>query len=288
MVNTILILFSLTFFQMCHAQYDLENKMSQYVNVLSHDSLEGRATGSLSEKKANEYIRLEWFDTKKVSYYNWNYNFMKDSVPIKSQMAGCLIKNGSKKTILIGAHVDHLGIDTTQIVDSMRIYNGADNNASGIAILLALQNELSKIRLNVNVLLVAYTGYENGLLGSEYIASHLPKKANNLVYVIDLNKLGGLNEIDPELFVSTSESSIEMMKKIQAPFVLTQTDSSNLSKTDCKNFINKNIICSSFTTGTKDIHQTYADDAVHINVKGMVVIEQFLMQWITKKYALIN
>ncbi|MGA2133334.1 MAG: M28 family metallopeptidase [Bryobacteraceae bacterium] len=87
--------------------------------------------------------------------------------------------------VLLTAHLDHLGIG--EPINGDRIYNGAMDNASGVATLLDIAESLneSKPKLRRSLLFVAVTGEEKGLLGSKYFAAHPTVKPGSIV--ADLN-----------------------------------------------------------------------------------------------------
>jgi Zn-dependent M28 family amino/carboxypeptidase len=74
--------------------------------------------------------------------------------------------------IVYSAHWDHFGIGIPVNGDS--IYNGANDNASGVAALFVIANRLNQLpqRPRRSILFLAVTGEESGLLGSEYYATH--------------------------------------------------------------------------------------------------------------------
>ncbi len=71
--------------------------------------------------------------------------------------------------VVLSAHLDHVGIG--QPIDGDKIYNGAMDNASGIATLIEIARALKGKKLKRSVLFVAVTGEEKGLLGSNYFAN---------------------------------------------------------------------------------------------------------------------
>ena len=87
--------------------------------------------------------------------------------------------------VVLTAHLDHLGIG--EPINGDRIYNGAMDNASGVAALLDVAESLneSKPKLRRSLLFVAVTGEEKGLLGSAYFAAHPTVKLGSMV--ADLN-----------------------------------------------------------------------------------------------------
>lgn len=94
-------------------------------------------------------------------------------------------RDRSGETIVLTAHLDHMGIGPE--VNGDAIYNGAFDNAIGIAMLLEVANALatSSRRLDRSVLFAAVTAEERGLLGSEFLAANRPKDVG--VYVANIN-----------------------------------------------------------------------------------------------------
>jgi Zn-dependent M28 family amino/carboxypeptidase len=99
----------------------------------------------------------------------------------------------SDQHVVLSAHLDHLGIG--EPVDGDAIYNGAYDNASGVAALLEVARVLgaAKPRPRRSVLFLAVTGEERGLLGSEHFADHPPTPGT---IVADVN-LDGLLMLYP-------------------------------------------------------------------------------------------
>lgn len=97
-------------------------------------------------------------------------------------------KGTSDQYILITAHYDHLR-PRTRGID--RIYNGADDNASGTAALLAIADALNAIRPTVerSIVLVAFTGEEAGFVGSEHFVSSEPIPIDNIMGLINLDMI---------------------------------------------------------------------------------------------------
>src|SRR5262249_29719606 len=75
------------------------------------------------------------------------------------------------EVVLVGAHMDHIGVDPLG-----RVYNGADDNASGSAVLVALAERLEKNRWRPRrtVVFCAFAGEEQGLVGSRHLAVDVP------------------------------------------------------------------------------------------------------------------
>jgi len=111
-----------------------------------------------------------------------------------------------KQYVVLSAHLDHLGVGAPVLGD--RIYNGAMDNASGIASLLDIAQSLhdSGTHLRRSLLFVAVTGEEKGLLGSKYFAheaAHTEHMVANLnmdmflpLFPLHSITVYGLNESD--------------------------------------------------------------------------------------------
>jgi Zn-dependent M28 family amino/carboxypeptidase len=101
---------------------------------------------------------------------------MADNIRTGSNVIG-YIDNGAPTTVVLGAHFDHLGYgedgNSRYEKKEAAIHNGADDNASGTATLLALGSALKKsaARSN-NYLLIAFSGEELGLYGSKHFVEN--------------------------------------------------------------------------------------------------------------------
>lgn len=89
--------------------------------------------------------------------------------------------------VLLSAHLDHVGVGDP--IDGDRIYNGAMDNASGVATLLEVARALraGDVAPRRSILLLACTGEEMGLLGSEYFAARPTVPMSNVVAAINLD-----------------------------------------------------------------------------------------------------
>jgi len=84
-----------------------------------------------------------------------------------------------KEYVVLSAHMDHLGIGAP--INGDNIYNGAMDNASGVAVLLDIAHSLRGVRLRRSVLFLFVTAEEKGLLGSRYFASYQTVPAEAMV-----------------------------------------------------------------------------------------------------------
>ena len=94
------------------------------------------------------------------------------------------IKVGSKRPdeyVLMIAHWDHLGKRESHSPTNDQIYNGAVDNATGVAGVIELANSFKNVALDRSLLFLAVTAEESGLLGSQYFAEYPPVELSNIV-----------------------------------------------------------------------------------------------------------
>ena len=117
----------------------------------------------------------------------------------KNVIGFCPAKRKTKKTLLISAHYDHLGR-----MGSDTYFPGANDNASGTAMLLYLAEQLLAKPIKFNVLFVSFAGEEIGLLGSKYMSLHPPLPLEDLRFMLNLDIMGsgedGITVVNSTLF----------------------------------------------------------------------------------------
>ena len=91
----------------------------------------------------------------------------------------------AREVVIVGAHLDHIGVD-----ERGRIGAGADDNASGSAALLEVVQALCAARPRRSVLVCAFSGEEDGLLGSKAVAGRLPVDVRSVVAMVNLDMVG--------------------------------------------------------------------------------------------------
>jgi acetylornithine deacetylase/succinyl-diaminopimelate desuccinylase-like protein len=157
------------------------------VRFLADDALEGRLAGSAGERCAGDYIAARFHALGLAPGGDDGYfaDVRLASVLDPHGAAGGTGRNvigvldgadGALRSevIVIGAHYDHLGHGVIGSLDPepRGIHNGADDNASGVAALLRVAEQLTRApRPARTIVFVAFTGEELGLLGSKASSS---------------------------------------------------------------------------------------------------------------------
>jgi aminopeptidase YwaD len=197
------------------------------------------------------------------------------------------IDNNAPKTIILGAHYDHLGRgeDGKGAGTNHEIYNGADDNASGTAALLEIARLLktSKLRGN-NYVIIAFSGEEQELMGSRYFIEHSKVDLSQANYMINMDMIGRLNA-DKGLQIGgtgTSPSWNKIIPTVAPKDLKVAYHSTGTGPSDHTSFYHKNIPVLFFCTGTHNDTRQPADDAGTLNYEGELAVVKLIFDIIDK------
>lgn len=198
------------------------------------------------------------------------------------------IDNGAPLTIVIGAHLDHLGYgeDGNSMIKggTPAIHNGADDNASGTASLIELSSALKKSKQKkFNYLLIAFSAEELGLNGSKYFVENPTISLNTINYMINMDMVGRMNDSTQTITLGgygTSPSWKNMIDGVKNKSFTIKYDSSGTGPSDHTSFYRKDIPVLFFFTGLHTDYHKPSDDADKINYIGMAKVVQFIQQLI--------
>lgn len=266
--------------------------MKKDVTYLSADKLKGRKTGSPGEKKAAKYI-IQQFERNgllKKGDNGYLQEFKKtikrnphSSIKTKEINGANVIgycNNNQDKTIIIGAHYDHLGYgDFGSLHKGEKdIHNGADDNASGVSVLINLVNRLCANQF-YNYLFISFSGEEQGLLGSSYFSENPTIDLSTVKFMINFDMVGRLNQ-NNELAINgvgTSSKWNDLITSTNKYFNCKLIKSeSGTGPSDHTAFYLKNIPVLHFFTGQHEDYHKPSDDVEKINFEGMYTIMSFV------------
>jgi len=157
------------------------------------------------------------------------------------------------------------------------VHHGADDNASGVAMVLELAKRLSASRkmLKRSVLVIAFSGEEEGLLGSRWFVDHSKIDLNKVNAMVNLDMVGRLNE-NSQVQISGVGTSDSLKKVIYASCDTAELKLSlsneGYGPSDHSSFYGKNIPVLFLTTGAHLDYHTPADTWDKINYPGMVKV----------------
>jgi aminopeptidase-like protein len=260
------------------------------IYTLADDSMKGRASGSLEEQKTLDYLSTTFKQLTAKKLKTQSFSFLKDGLNYQCKNAYYFDNNQARKTIIIGAHYDHIGFGGPLSLSftNDEIHNGADDNASGVGLLLSLSQALIKHKdAKVNYLIVFYSGHEIGLFGSTAFHKLIKssKQFKQISTVINFDMVG---RMDPTMKKLKCMRSIELDSLVQSipmdaySFKLNIADEEKLNVLDTKTFLEAGIPCINFTTGMHNDYHKSSDDAKYINFEGLNEIRKFIL------YFLVN
>ncbi len=283
----------------CKEQKAPEVTMQEDVRILASDSLMGRETGEAGAEMAASYLEkrmqdlgLKPFDTDKDYMQEFSFEPKTDphskveygagadsSVHAKNLLG--LIDNGGSRTVILGAHYDHLGMGGEGSLyrgEAPAIHNGADDNASGVAVLLKLAKMLREWpEAKDNYLIILFSGEEIGLLGSNYFAKNPTLDLKQVPYMINLDMVGRLRD-DKTLSVSgTGTTAIwpQLLNSLNPGFNLVLSES-GVGPSDHTSFYLQDIPVLHFFTGQHEDYHKPTDDSDKLNYAGMEEIADYL------------
>ena len=163
-----------------------EAKLLEHVKTLSTDTFEGRKTGEKGGLLAREYIIQTFKDLGVPSFgskYEHKFTFDIQGKDYKAANVLGQIKGTEypDKYIVVSAHYDHVGVKKGEV------YNGADDDASGVAALFALAEYLAKNPPKHTIILAAFDAEELGLKGAYYFVDKM--KGAHIVVNINMDMI---------------------------------------------------------------------------------------------------
>ncbi|WP_299049763.1 M20/M25/M40 family metallo-hydrolase [uncultured Polaribacter sp.] len=286
----------------CNSNINPKNKIQDDVIFLASDDLEGRQTGTKGEKIAANYISNRFnqlgLSPKGTDGYLQPFSFKSKTNPheeIKFTENGDgritgnnvigFLDNTAENTIVIGAHYDHLGYggEGSLYKDSIKaVHNGADDNASGVAVMLHLATILKDKNTNNNYLFIAFSGEEMGLLGSNYFVKNPTIDTKKISYMINMDMVGRMKKDTTLAVYGTGTSPIfkQVLKSHNDNFKLIQHES-GVGPSDHTSFYLADIPVLHFFTGQHEDYHKPSDDAEKLNYEGMELISDYIFDIIS-------
>lgn len=280
----------------------LLSNLKKDVSFLAADQLEGRAIGTEGEEQAAQYLADRFkqlgVEPKGTSGFFQEFTVSKPSNPHEEAVIGTdgegitgrnvvgFIDNQAEKTIVIGAHFDHLGfggVGSLHRGDSA-IHNGADDNASGTAALLALAEILKHQKHQSNFLFIAFSGEENGLWGSNYFVKNPTIDLETVNFMINMDMVGRLNEEKTLAIngVGTSPSFVSALDMVNADSLKLVTSESGVGPSDHTSFYLQDLPVLHFFTGQHEDYHKPSDDSEKINYEGLLKVVRYIERLVGK------
>ena len=203
-----------------------------------------------------------------------------------ANVAAVLPGTGPQK-LIVGAHMDHLGMGTASSLapGAQAIHNGADDNASGVAAMLALAAALAAVdpkQRPYSVQFVAFGAEEMGLLGSKHLVAQLSETdRQSIVAMLNFDMVGRLQ--GDSLVVSgvgTSSAWPKLLEQAAAGGLKIRPSEDGFGASDQTSFYAAGIPVLHFFSGTHSDYHKPSDDLDKINVPGAVAISDLTVHLI--------
>ena len=182
-----------------------EISVKKHLYTLANDSMQGRKAGSPGIEKAAKYIEQQFSEIGLKPFENSSFRQSFKHINSRSEkkeeldlfnIIGLLEGTSLKEEfVIISAHYDHLG----QIEGGKGdlVFNGANDNATGVAAMIMLAEYFKKAKINKrSILFVAFTAEEMGLIGSNYFGKTI--SAESIIAGVNIEMIGKESPFGPK------------------------------------------------------------------------------------------
>ncbi len=164
---------------------------AEIMQVLSSDKFEGRMPGTPGFERAASFVEDYLRSLGVKPFFGNSY---RDTLNVFSSSSCNIVgviesRVSADEYILLGAHLDHIG-KTIHNSTADSVYNGANDNASGVTAVLQIARQLNGYKFRQKVIIALFTGEESGKWGSEHLAQRLKKAGIRLSYVLNFEMIG--------------------------------------------------------------------------------------------------
>ena len=154
------------------------------LRALSSDAMEGRGAGTPGGYRAADYVERRFREIGLEGAFDGRFRqgfplqLGGQGVNVVAEVPGTVFP---QQALLVTAHFDHLGVRWGQT------YNGADDNASGVAVMLALAEHFSESPPQHTLIFAGLDGEEQGLVGAQALAGAPPVPLGAVLAVVNLD-----------------------------------------------------------------------------------------------------
>lgn len=239
------------------------DRMFETIKDLSHEGMEGRKPNSEGFKKAKNYLIKRFKESDMEPHLDEKDNIY------------ATLRGKNERCIILGAHYDHLG----------KGYPGADDNASGVSIVLELANFFKNKSkdLNKSLLFVIFSEEEDGRIGSKFFVKNF-KDIDKCGAMINLDTLGRLN--NKKLLIIGSQSSedwVDILNEVSKDSGLDiDLVKEELDASDNISFEEISIPAIQMTSGPHPDYHKKSDTPEKIDKYGLLKILNFTRELIYK------
>ena len=290
-----------------------QDDMRQTVEYLASQELGGRYPATLGDTLASEYIvgKLRSLKLKPVVKGKKKKGFYHDFTYGKTEKRTthnilAVLPGKDKKLrnefIVVGSHYDHLGMggkdSGSRRPDTVAVHPGADDNASGDAVVLQLARQFKKIKSPRSIIFAFFGAEEQGLVGSKFFLDwmrhddaqriNLPKDLKSIVAMVNLDMVGRMRDNAMSVSGTGTNSSFKAMVEdvAQQADLKVSCIPDGYGPSDQASFVAADIPVLFLTTGGHMEYHTPADVPSTLNYEGMQQTLDFTRELITRLAAM--
>ena len=312
-MRKIIFLLSLTLALVTQAQAQRQDDMKKTVEYLASQELGGRYPGTAGDTLASEYITGQLRSLKlkpvvkgkkKKGFYH-DFTYGKTEKRTTHNIFAVLPGNDKRlknEYIVVGSHYDHLGMggegSGSRRPDTLGVHPGADDNASGDAVVLQLARHFKKTGSPRSIIFAFFGAEEQGLVGSKFFLDwmkhedkrriNLPADKGGIVAMVNLDMVGRMR--NHSLSVSGTGTSSSFKEMVEAVARQTGVHVSCIpdgyGPSDQASFVAADIPVLFLTTGGHMEYHTPADVPSTLNYEGMQQTLEFSQELIAQLAAL--
>jgi Zn-dependent M28 family amino/carboxypeptidase len=256
--------------------YANAQNFEKHIIYLASDELNGRLSGTKYEQMAANYISKALTDSFDNKLQDFDFVNEKGITSIAKNLIAFSKKNNKNdSSIILIAHYDHVGTGeykSREILSEKKnqIHNGADDNASGVAMVIELGNYFAnKNNFHYNLILLFPSAHEIGIYGANHFVENFDWKNQKIKAVLNFDMIGRLDSNNKVLGVSCENDFIQQISNSSQKLGIHILKEDYFNRTDLKPFLGHSNLLINFSTGTHEDYHRITDDAYKINYQGM-------------------
>ena len=271
-----------------------QKTLADHVATLAAPALEGRGLGSPGLQKAADFI-VQHFKAYGLTPAGDNGTYLQkftvpegpDGKPVETlNVVGCVPgtrADWKMRSAIVSAHYDHLGHGWPDVHkgDEGQVHPGADDNASGVAVMLELARVFASGEKPMrNVVFIAFSAEEAGLRGSRYYVEHPAFPLDQVIGVVNLDTVGRLGN-QPVSVLGTGTAT-EWQHIFRGAGFVTGVNGRNvpdsIQSSDQVPFIEHGVPAVQIFTGAHTDYHRPSDTADTIDVAGLVKVATYVKE----------
>ncbi len=270
-----------------------QQTLAEHVAFLASPELGGRAPGSEGLRRAADFVAEQFAAAGLAPAGDGGGWFQEvtldgpDGSPVTARNVLGVLRAASTEraaeSVVVSAHLDHLGTGWPDVRQGNegKIHPGADDNASGVAVLLELAKSFAAGDAPMrNLLFAAFTAEEAGRAGSRHYAEHPAFPLENVIGAVNLDTVGRLG--DRKIDVLGTGTADEWQHIFRGVSFVTGVESRNVpgnaEGSDQWSFIEKGVPAVQIWSGTHDDYHRPSDVAGKVDAAGLVKVATFVKE----------